>query len=63
MPSAPAAPPGDATQLPREAQLIERLTQPLFDIAAYARALERAYAMMYERHRAGLRPDHLYVDA
>ena len=40
-----------------------RLTQPLFDIAAYARALERAYAMMYERHRAGLRPDHLSVDA
>jgi len=38
-----------------------RLTQPLFDIASYTRQLERAYTMMYERHGAGLPPEHLHV--
>ena len=47
----------------RERLARNRLTQPLFDIASYTRALERAYTMMYERHRAGLRPEHIDVPA
>jgi len=34
---------------------------PLFDPALFARHLEAAYTMMYERHQAGLAPAHLYV--
>ncbi|HET7032994.1 MAG TPA: tetratricopeptide repeat protein [Casimicrobiaceae bacterium] len=45
----------------RERLAHNRFTQPLFDIASYTRALERGYAMMYERHRAGLRPEHISV--
>ena len=45
----------------RERLARNRLTQPLFDIASYTRALERAYATMHERQRAGLRPEHIYA--
>ncbi len=38
-----------------------RLTMPLFDIERYTRDLESAYRQMYERHQAGLPPEHLYV--
>ena len=38
-----------------------RLVQPLFDIELYTKHLERAYTTMYERHRAGLPPEHIYV--
>ena len=45
----------------RERLAHNRLTQPLFDIASYTRSLERGYTMMYERHRSGLRPEHISV--
>jgi len=45
----------------RERLVHNRLTQPLFDIASYTRSLERGYTMMYERHRSGLRPEHISV--
>lgn len=40
-----------------------RLTTPLFDTAQMTRNLETAYVLMVERHRAGLPPDHIRVDA
>jgi predicted O-linked N-acetylglucosamine transferase (SPINDLY family) len=39
-----------------------RLTTPLFDAEGYARGLESAYAAMYERQRANMPPDVLYVE-
>ena len=36
-------------------------TGPLFDVARYARNMERAYVRMMQRHRDGLRPDHIQV--
>ncbi len=38
-----------------------RLTAPLFDSRLFARNLESAYTMLFERYRAGLPPDHLFV--
>jgi predicted O-linked N-acetylglucosamine transferase (SPINDLY family) len=38
-----------------------RLTAPLFDTELFTRRLEAAYVAMYERHRAGLAPDHIVV--
>lgn len=38
-----------------------RLTAPLFDTGRFARNIEAAYTAMYERHRAGLPPDHIDV--
>jgi protein O-GlcNAc transferase len=38
-----------------------RLTAPLFDTAQFTGHLEAAFAAMMQRHRAGLRPDHLRV--
>jgi len=38
-----------------------RLTQPLFDTRLFTRHLESAYAMMFDRYRAGLAPEHLSV--
>jgi predicted O-linked N-acetylglucosamine transferase (SPINDLY family) len=38
-----------------------RLTTPLFDTQLFTRQLERAYEAMYERYRAGLPPDHIFV--
>jgi protein O-GlcNAc transferase len=39
-----------------------RLTTTLFDGAAIAGALERAYQAMYERWEIGLEPDHIEVN-
>jgi predicted O-linked N-acetylglucosamine transferase (SPINDLY family) len=39
-----------------------RLTTPLFDTERYARHLEAAYQVIYERYRAELPPDHIYVE-
>jgi protein O-GlcNAc transferase len=38
-----------------------RLTTPLCDTQLFTRQLESAYEAMYERHRAGLPPDHIFV--
>ena len=38
-----------------------RLTSPLFDTRLFTRHIEAAYTAMYERHKAGLSPAHLYV--
>jgi predicted O-linked N-acetylglucosamine transferase (SPINDLY family) len=38
-----------------------RLTTPLFDTQTFARHIEAAYTMMYERYQANLLPDHIYV--
>ena len=38
-----------------------RLTTPLFDSRSFVRHLESAYTMIFERHHAGLSPDHIYV--
>ncbi|MGX1346862.1 hypothetical protein AB7M49_000438 [Bradyrhizobium elkanii] len=40
-----------------------RLTAPLFDTKRFTRHIEAAYAAMYERHRAGIAPDHIVVPA
>ena len=38
-----------------------RTTCPLFDTSRSTRNIEAAYTMMWERHCAGLPPDHMYV--
>lgn len=38
-----------------------RLATPLFDTRQFTTHLEAAYTAMYERHRAGLAPDHIDV--
>jgi protein O-GlcNAc transferase len=38
-----------------------RLVAPLFDTKRFTRHIEAAYAAMYERHQAGLEPDHIVV--
>ena len=38
-----------------------RLATPLFDTQLFTRHMEAAYAAMYERHKAGLLPDHIIV--
>jgi predicted O-linked N-acetylglucosamine transferase (SPINDLY family) len=38
-----------------------RLTTPLFDTKLFVKGIEKAYVIMYERHRAGLPTDHIYV--
>jgi len=40
----------------------EKARAPLFDTPARVRALERAFAAMIERHRAGLPPDTLIIE-
>jgi predicted O-linked N-acetylglucosamine transferase (SPINDLY family) len=40
---------------------LNRLTTPLFDTKRFTRHIEAAYTMMYERHQAGLAPDHIIV--
>jgi predicted O-linked N-acetylglucosamine transferase (SPINDLY family) len=40
-----------------------RISHPLFDTPLFARHLESAYAAMWERHCAGLPPDHIFVPA
>jgi len=39
----------------------ERLSSKLFDTPLYVRHLEAAYTEMYDRHQAGLEPDHIYI--
>jgi len=34
---------------------------PLYDTSLFARNLESAYSMMYDRYQRGLDPDHIYV--
>ena len=36
-------------------------TAPLYDTSLFARNLESAYSMMYDRYQQGLDPDHIYV--
>jgi protein O-GlcNAc transferase len=38
-----------------------RLTAPLFDTRLFTGHIEAAYVAMYERHQAGLAPDHIVV--
>ena len=38
-----------------------RLTTPLFDTKLSTKCIEAAYVAIYERHRAGLSPDHISV--
>ena len=38
-----------------------RLSTPLFDTQLFTRHIENAYEAMYERHRTGMPPDHIYV--
>jgi predicted O-linked N-acetylglucosamine transferase (SPINDLY family) len=38
-----------------------RLITPLFDTKLFTQHIELAYTAMYERHRAGLAPDHIYI--
>jgi protein O-GlcNAc transferase len=37
-------------------------TAPLYDTKLFAKNLESAYKIMYERHHQGLEPDHIYVE-
>jgi predicted O-linked N-acetylglucosamine transferase (SPINDLY family) len=45
----------------RERLARNRLTQPLFDTALFARHIEGAYTAMWQRHQAGLPPEHITV--
>jgi protein O-GlcNAc transferase len=38
-----------------------RLTTPLFDTKVFTKHIEAAYTVMYERHQAGLGPDHIKI--
>ena len=38
-----------------------RLTTPLFDTKLFTKHIEAAYTEMYERHKAGLAPDHIII--
>ena len=38
-----------------------RLTTPLFDTKLFTKHIEAAYSAMYERHKAGLAPDHIVI--
>jgi predicted O-linked N-acetylglucosamine transferase (SPINDLY family) len=38
-----------------------RLTTPLFDTKMYTKHIEVAYHEMYQRHQAGLAPDHIII--
>jgi predicted O-linked N-acetylglucosamine transferase (SPINDLY family) len=54
----------DATRLNllREKLLSNQLTTPLFDPQLFAKDIEAMYLSMWDRHRQGLPPDHLYAD-
>jgi protein O-GlcNAc transferase len=55
----------DLAQHPEKLSLIKarlaanRLTTPLFDTTLFTGHIEAAYTAMYERHQAGLAPDHI----
>ena len=53
----------DRLALLRATLRANRATMPLFDTRLLTRHLELAYAQMYERHHAGLQPDHIEVCA
>ena len=38
-----------------------RLTTPLFDTKLFTEHIEAAYTAMWERHKAGLAPDHIVI--
>ena len=38
-----------------------RLTTPLFDTKLFTKHIEAAYTVMYQRHQAGLAPDHITI--
>ena len=38
-----------------------RLTTPLFDTKLFTKHIEAAYSAIYERHQAGLAPDHIVI--
>jgi protein O-GlcNAc transferase len=40
----------------------QRSTAPLFDTPLFTRHIEAGYQAMYQRHHAGLSPDHIDVD-
>jgi predicted O-linked N-acetylglucosamine transferase (SPINDLY family) len=40
-----------------------RLTQPLFDTRLSARYIEAGYTAIWQRHQAGLPPDHIVIEA
>ncbi len=56
---------GDQLPMPdylaRERVAANRLVAALFDSARFTRALETAYTIIYERHLAGLPPEHIQV--
>jgi protein O-GlcNAc transferase len=44
-------------------KLVEnRLTTPLFDTELFTKHIEAAYTAMYQRHQAGLAPDHIVIE-
>lgn len=47
----------------KEKLVANRSSHPLFDTGSFARHLEEAYLQMWQRHRAGLPPDHIEVRA
>jgi predicted O-linked N-acetylglucosamine transferase (SPINDLY family) len=54
---------GNPEELSRIRRKLERnrLTTALFDTPLFTKHIEAAYAAIYERHRAGLPPDDIYV--
>ncbi len=38
-----------------------RLTTPLFDTKLFTKHIEAAYTAIYQRHQAGLAPDHVAI--
>ena len=59
-----------AVELARNPQRVQTLRQhlqqirptaPLFDCASYTRHLESAFTAIYDRHHAGLPPDHIHI--
>lgn len=47
----------------REKLATNQLSQPLFDTRLFARHIEAGYIAMWQRHQAGLSPDHIVVPA
>ena len=47
----------------RETLAGNRLSQPLFDTPLFTRHIEAAYSAMWQRHQAGLAPEHLVIPA
>lgn len=51
----------DELQAIQRKLLVNRVTAPLFNTELYTRNLERAYQVVFNRHAAGLPPDHIYL--